>query len=195
MLPLPRKMPQPIYGMLGGGARLRGMGRARLNQGPTPRFTGGASILIGYTADISLLGTAISSGDDSGFPASNAYDDNSANEWRSSDSPAVSGTTYVGIDFGSGASNRKRIRRFTIRNGRNGVAGWGSTSVKVQYSADLASWLTADTISLLDDQAATVQTKDVSDVGKWRAWRLLDNVGVATRMTVAEIEWLEGVYR
>lgn len=80
-------------------------------------------------------GTPISSSDQSGFPASNAFDNSTSTLWSINsiaDSPA-----YIGYDFGSG--NQKAITQVAVYKG---VSGQNAPRFKIEFSDDGSTWYT-----------------------------------------------------
>ena len=93
-------------------------------------------------------GTAISGGDYSGYPASNAFDGtyllNSALlTWASSQVyTAVSGVSYIGKNFGSSRTIR------TIKLTQDTDATFNVSSVKIQTSTNGTTWVDAQTFAV-----------------------------------------------
>ena len=112
-------------------------------------------------------GTAISGGDYSGsYPPSNAFDGNASTLWISSQSTTVSGTSYIGQNFGSA----KFVSQFTITQANSGCT---VSSVNLQYSDNGSSWTTAATCAV----SSTTYTAQVipasNSAGAHQYWRLL----------------------
>lgn len=91
-----------------------------------------------------LDGTAISSGDYAGYPASNAFDGNLTSFWGSSqNTTAVNGCSNIGKNFGS----VKSINRIEFYQDIAGTIQH-VTSVKIQYSSDGLTWNDAQTFTV-----------------------------------------------
>lgn len=140
-----------------------------------------------YTADLCTGGTAISGGDDTTFVASRAFDNNTSNEWESSQTgTAVNGTAYIGYHF----SSAKHIRKFIITNTALGT-GFIPASVKLQKSDNGSTWTDVQTFTMVQDGSAQSFTVNASSAAVY--WRLLANSAVTTnyQWRVAEIEMME----
>lgn len=136
-------------------------------------------------ATVSTQANAISGGDFSGFPASNAFDGNTSTSWQSSQSTTLSGVGYIGQDFGAG--NAKSITQILLTT--SGTVTSNINSALVQYSDDLATWTTQQTVAL-PTTASTLVTITVTVAGAHRAWRLLANQNTAVssyRWTIPEL--------
>jgi hypothetical protein len=150
--------------------------------------------LVGYTADITLGQTYISSSNESGAtPPSEAFDDTTgaASEWRGTEiGAAANGVAYCGVDF----TTAKRIMRITLRQGNDGGGARYCTSVLLQYSDNGSSWTTASTHNGLSVGASG--NLNSPDVGAHRYWRYLANsdVQAADTWILNEAEMMEGIF-
>lgn len=162
--------------------------------GETYNAAGYVSNVGGYTADQCSGGTPVGSATDGGFPLANAFADNgNTSAWRSDDSGgAVSGTSYIGYNFGSAVA----VRRINLLQGATGV-GWTAdghaSSVIVRTSSDGSSWTNRATFSGLStsSNSGTWENLDLSDYGTHQYWSLLLNSAITTgRWHVAEVEML-----
>lgn len=178
----------------GGGTSVSDFGETDAQTGVwvPKKYTGAGNLGVNST-DRCTSGTALSSSDDGTYVAANAFaDDGATSYWRSNDSGgAVSGTSYIGYNFGSA----KTIRRIAVRQGVSGL-GWtnngSATSVKVQYSDNGSSWSDAATASLNADTSTTSQIIDVPASGSHQYWRLLLNSAIGTgRWQMSEMEMME----
>lgn len=141
-----------------------------------------------YGADQSAAGTYIENGHLTTYVGSRAFDNNTAQEWRSAETAAgVNGVSYVGQDFGVGVTKTVRRVRLWQFNGANGAV----SSVKIEYSDDGAAWTTAVTATI-SQAIGNYQNVDVPASGAHRYWRVLANSGTASASWfVYEIEMLE----
>ena len=157
--------------------------------GATALDTGTAGLLKNTAtsnSDQTGSGTTISGSTHADAPtASNAFDNNSGTRVALM---GGSGTAYIGYDFGSG--NSLEIRQATIRNGYSGSSGYGVTSIKIQYSDNNSTWSDANTWTITDDLAASVQSSSTfASVGAHRYWRLLQNSTLVGYWSVYEVEF------
>lgn len=124
------------------------------------------TVPLTYTDDICNGGTAISGGDFSGYPAANAFDNNSTVFWKSSQlTPNLSGVASIGYNYGT----PKAVRKIAVIT--DTVLGYNVTSVKVQYSSNGTIWTDACTVS----QTYGTNYITVPAVGAFQYWRLLAN--------------------
>jgi hypothetical protein len=137
-----------------------------------------------YAPDQCSGGTVLENGHYDVYVAANAFDDNTGiTSWISAEqTTGINGVSWIGYDFGS----VKRIKRVKLYHSSS--AGWGVTSVKVQYSDNGSSWSDAATVAVYE---AGTNTIDISDNGAHRYWRLLANSNVTNRWQVYEIEMME----
>lgn len=142
------------------------------------------TIPVNYTADVCNGGTAISGGDSSGKPASNAFANDNSTTWWTSSQTAVNGVAYIGYNFGAGVT--RAIRKISLNQDGSTAC---VTSVKVQYSSDGITWNTAATVTI----AAGVNYITVPGIGAYQYWRLLANSATlsASSWMVNEIEMYE----
>ena len=158
--------------------------------GATNLDTGTAGVLKPTGAsgsDQATSGNAISGGDLGGQPKGNAFDNNDATSWSSSQiETGVSGVSYVGQNLGSAIA----IRTVTIRQGN--VGDGSINSVKVQYSSNGSAWSDEGTYALVRDDS--LQTLNLSATrGARQYWRLLANANPGTAFSwswnVKELEF------
>ena len=141
--------------------------------------------LLGVQEQTSLMnlavnGSAISGGDWTGFPASNAFT-TMTTEWRSKQggSTAILASAYLGYDFGEikidtgrqrygiDASVRHQITTIRIKQSSN--PNYRVTKARVERSTDGISWYGVAVITLPDDDSLnTVSFKDSVPNRYWR---------------------------
>lgn len=132
--------------------------------------------------DATGLGTALSNGDGVGFPASNAFD-MMVTEWHSQQTGSgVTAQSYLGYDFGeikipdqsrrvygTGASVRKMITAFKIKQGANSQNR--ATRARLERSEDGVKWYGVQVVDLPDDDCLnTILLKNASVHNRY--WRL-----------------------
>lgn len=92
-------------------------------------------------ADQTGSGTAIASGNYTGYPPSNCYDNNNSTLWTTFTVPLPSGGHWIGYDFGSG--NDKDIVEFTLRARNDGFHTEAPLDPIFEYSDDASTWTRA----------------------------------------------------
>lgn len=130
--------------------------------------------------DLAGNGAAISSGEYTDFPASNAFD-NTVSEWRSvQKGPNILTGAYLGYDFGViklenarvrygiDANIRQHITTIKIQQGCNSVNR--INKARVERSDDNITWYGVDIITLAD--SSEEQTINVKQSAPSRFWRL-----------------------
>lgn len=146
-----------------------------------------------YTLDLTSGGSPISGGAGGGKPPSNAFDNDTDTEWWSSQTgSAVSGTAYIGYDFGAG--NEKSINRCTIQQ-IIGATARTINSVRIQYSHNGVDWVLVTTASLTKSNNPPKETISFTNSVSARYWRILANANPDSAYTwsVAEIEFMSVV--
>ena len=119
---------------------------------------------------VSTTANAISSGDVSGSPKTNAFDGSTATAWDSSTaSTVISGVAWIGQDFGAG--NAPTITSVVFTSGPS--ANSSPNSVCVQWSDNGTAWTTATTASV--STVANTATTIAVSAGGHRYWRILAN--------------------
>ncbi len=138
----------------------------------------------GAGLNVATSGQAISGGDNGANVKGNAFDGSTSTLWYSSQlSGAVSGTAYIGQDFGA---TPRSIRRIVYTNTNSGYA---ITSVKAEYSDDNSTWTTVLTQTVSATTNAT-NTIDLPESGKHRYWRLLANANPTNNWGISECTML-----
>ncbi len=136
-----------------------------------------------YSSDLTTTGQAISGGDNAAHLKADAFDDNTATYWASSQGAgSCIGAAYIGQDFGAG--NEKEIRYFTVRS----VAGSVPTYTAFQFSDDNSVWGTALVIARVNTSG--IFSYPVDSFGAHRYWRLLCNGNPAGTYVEVEIEMM-----
>lgn len=141
----------------------------------------------GYSSDLASGKTITSSAAVSGYPAVQAVDGNSATKWYGS-STVRGASESLTIDLGSGSETE--IRQITFKYSRDGgfsESHWPN-SWKVYYSDDNASFVLAETVSGLA-QDATLQIKQISAHGAHRYWRI-ENADSARYPSLDELQMM-----
>ena len=123
-----------------------------------------------YSADQCNAGTAISGGDGSGTPASNAFNNDGSTGWVASQvTNNQANNAFIGYNFGAG--NPKEIRLITLNQNTQ-----GTMTTKVQYSDNGSAWSDACTFS----SVLWANTVYVPAVGAHQYWRLLAQTSFPT---------------
>lgn len=149
------------------------------------------TIPVAYGPNVCRGGTAISGGDNGGYPAANAFDGNTTTWWVSSQvTPGTANVANIGYDFGVG--NTKAIRKVAINQPSSSA---GMASAKIQYSDNGAAWTDATPATVLQ---ANLNLITVPAVGAHRYWRVLCtggrlDGGNGIAVQVAEVEMYEAV--
>ncbi|WP_237715619.1 MULTISPECIES: discoidin domain-containing protein [Pelosinus] len=143
------------------------------------------TIPLSYTADLCTGGTPISGGDYSTNVKANAFDNDNASAWGSSQiAAATNGAAYIGYIFTIATAIRK------LRLYQPSATG-AATSVKAQYSDDGTAWTTANIITVaIGENSITLPPS-----GSHKYWRLLCNnaQGAGCYWYVQEIEMYEAL--
>lgn len=141
--------------------------------------------------DATGLGSAISGGSGTGYPATNAFD-MYATEWRSIQTGnAILASAFIGYDFGEiktldqsrvmygiDTSIHKHITAFAIKQSPNQLNR--VTQVRLEYSQDGRKWYGAGLATLPDDDCLnTVLMKRSAPARYWRLRPLKFNGGTA----------------
>ena len=155
---------------------------ADLSYFPLPVYLRDYETILGYTSDLCTGGTPISSGDNSSYPKTNAFNNNNGTDHWMCDTSGSG--TWIGYDFGVGVA--KCIRR--ARYLSNSVTGDNPTSVAVEYSDDNSTWTRVGTYTVAQT-ASTWWNLDFSDNGTHRYWRVVQLNGIT--WVVDEVEMLE----
>lgn len=147
--------------------------------------SGANTIPLGYTDDICNGGATLSSGDNSGYPKTNAFDKSAATVWQSSQTSGHSGVSYLGYDFGSGVTRAVREMGFSQSTTQANAV----TSVSTQYSDNGTAWTTASThVVLAGDNVLFIPY-----LGTHRYWRVLAGSSLSAVWQVTELTMFEAV--
>lgn len=109
---------------------------------------------------VTTLGTAESGGDNASYPASNAYDGNSATLWSSSQvDSARDGVSHIGRNFGQSVI----VSEVTIAQGNpSNFSSYNcSNSIQFRYSNDGANWVDIGSPVAISDTVYTAQSFSV----------------------------------
>jgi len=156
----------------------------------------------GQLVDLVGNGTAISGGDVSGFPASNAFTVY-ADTWRSAETGTdVISSAYVGYDFGEIKMDNNRLRygvdtfvkhdisTIKIKQGDNQENR--ATRIRVERSNDGVQWYGASILTLPDDNALNTISFNHTVPSRWWRFRPIDfNGSAGDRWIVAAIEMMD----
>jgi hypothetical protein len=152
-----------------------------------------------FTADLTSTSLAIYGAQDGSYPATNAFDNNTATGWINNAGTYSTSNCWVGQDFGSGIA--KVIRKITLRNSTHGgmSAGFWWNTLKLRYSDDGSTW--SDAIVYGTGSATLTKTDDSTTTdeyvfenhGAHRYWSVLGLTGVtpAGYGGIGEIEMME----
>lgn len=134
------------------------------------------------------VGSAISGGDYSGYPMTNAFDGNLSTFWISSQTGvSINGNAYIGRDFGTS----KTIKRVTINT--YSETAKNIASAKLQYWNG-SVWLDAQILTI-PITASTLQTFDIAGNYSGTKWRLLANANPSgVNWNIYEVDFLELTY-
>jgi len=156
----------------------------------------------GQLIDLTENGSAISNGDWTGFPASNAFDI-FVSEWRSSQQGTnVPATAFIGYDFGEikldnnrlrygiDTSVRHNIAKINIKQGA--VAKNRATRVRMERSSDSVTWYGVGIFTLPDDdELNTVEFNHTVPSRYWRMRPIDFNGGVNDQWIVQAFEMMD----
>lgn len=140
----------------------------------------------GYGPDLTPGKTITSSAAVSGYAAAQAIDGNNATSWYGS--TVLGAAENLTIDLGSGSESE--IRQITFKYSRIGGFSenhW-SNSWGIYYSDDNVSFVLAETVSGLT-QEATLQIKQISAHGAHRYWRI-ENADGARYPSLCELQMM-----
>jgi hypothetical protein len=143
--------------------------------------------LIGNTpaGGVVNTGTAISSGDNAGSPASNAFDsDTSETVWQAATN---TNGTWIGRDYGS--SNAQTIVSASYRNHSGTDPTFHASSVAAEYSDDGTNWTAAATVTGQSTAANATVTLSWSSVGAHRYWRLKSLAGLTGNWSLRNVSF------
>lgn len=149
--------------------------------------------LRSYGADLTTTGCAISGGDWSGEPASQAFDNNTGLRWGSSqNTPGIAGVSWIGCNFGS-AKAIEQVRITPYGSSADNFVG----NIAVQYCdtdcTGAGTWTTISQIAPTD--TSTSQAFQFSYSGGHQYWRLRASINPTqgtSRWLVREVEMMEG---
>jgi len=156
----------------------------------------------GQLVDLVGNGDAISGGDVSGFPASNAFDV-FVSTWRSSQTgPDVIATSFIGYDFGEIKMDTNRLRygidtfvkhdisTIKIKQGDNQENR--ATRIRVERSSDGVQWYGASIITVPDDNALNTVSFNHTVPSRYWRFRPIDfNGSAGDRWIVQAIELMD----
>lgn len=150
-----------------------------------------------YGSDITSTSYAIYGEQAGGYPATNAFDANTAtNHWCNTGGTGTADGAWVGQDFGSGVT--KTVRKITIVCGSGGGANstYWPDDFQLQYSDDSSSWTAVNewysntATQSITQATSTVQAFEFKNGGAHRYWRIKyqTNNGFST---IGELEMFE----
>jgi len=149
--------------------------------------------------DLTSQGVAISSGEYTAFPASNAFDDTTS-EWRSiQKGQNIPGTSFIGYDFGPIRLNNGRVRYgidtaikqhiTTIKIKQSCNEENRISKARVERSTDNKIWYGVDIIDLPNSgETIQLRIKQSAPARYWRIRALSFNGGVNDLWAVVNLE-------